>query len=246
MTESAAAAGHSEGAATQDATPDTAENGSEPTVAATTDKAFAPPVETPATTNHLTEQLMERVDDLARVIARQAGTIERLADDAKARAQRERAGADLPLVVELFALHEDARALAGTAQSDTERKAFDTFAARVERLLTGRGGRLVEPATGAVFDALTMEAADVSKTDDPEADRTVDAVVTAGLLVGERSVRAARVVVRRFKDPKAATKAKAATAESPAAESPNTESPNAESPNTEPSNTEASNEGDQS
>ncbi|WP_327144940.1 nucleotide exchange factor GrpE [Nocardia sp. NBC_01327] len=144
-----------------------------------------------------TRPLAERIDDLTRVIARQAATLQRLTDDAKARAQRERLGADLPLVVELFALYSDARALAGTAGSGTERTAFDTFAARVERLLIGRGGQIVSPAPGSAFDALTMEAADITATADPAADRTVDAVVEAGLTVADRSVRAARVVVRR-------------------------------------------------
>lgn len=55
------------------------------------------------------------------------------------------------------------------------------------------------PEPGAVFDALTMEAAEVTATDDPAADRTVDAVVQPGLLVAERSVRPARVVVRRHR-----------------------------------------------
>lgn len=108
MTESAAAAGQSETDATTDTEP-------------------GPGVSAPVT-DHLTERVLERVDDLARVIARQAGTIERLVDEAKARAQRERAGADLPLVVELFALYGDARTLADTAGSETERAAFETFA----------------------------------------------------------------------------------------------------------------------
>lgn len=194
MTESAAAAGHSDGATSQEP----AENGADSTVEAPNDQAFAPTMET-----SLTRQLVERVDDLARVIARQAGTIERLADDAKARAQRERAGADRPLVVELFALYGDARSFATTAKSETEREAFDTFAARVERMLTGRGGRVVEPSRGAAFDALTMEAADVRATDDPEVDRTVESVVSPGLLVGERSVRPAKVVVHRWRAPDA-------------------------------------------
>ncbi|MGV9410791.1 nucleotide exchange factor GrpE [Nocardia sp. NPDC003693] len=145
----------------------------------------------------------ERVEDLARVIARQAGTIERLADDAKARAQRERAGADVPLLVELFALHGDARTCAATAQSDTERAAFDAFAARVERLVAGRGGRIVEPAPGTAFDALTMEAMDVTAAVTATEDRTVAAVIEPGLAVAERLLRTAKVVVRRFTEPAA-------------------------------------------
>ncbi|MCU1640260.1 MAG: grpE [Nocardia sp.] len=141
--------------------------------------------------------LAERIDDLTRVIARQAAILERLTDEARARAQRERLGADLPLVVELFALYGDAQALAGTAGSGTERMAFETFGSRVERLLIGRGGRIVSPAPGGAFDALTMEAADVTATADPAADRTVDAVIEPGLTVADRSVRPARVIVRR-------------------------------------------------
>ncbi|WP_067827576.1 nucleotide exchange factor GrpE [Nocardia inohanensis] len=145
------------------------------------------------------DPITERIDDLARVIARQAATIERLADDAKARAQRERAGADVPLVVELFALFDEARTLAATAGSDTERAAFETFANRLERLLVGRGGQLVEPKPGSAFDAITMEAADVLPTGDPAADRTVHSVVQSGLTIADRSVRPAKVVVHRHK-----------------------------------------------
>ncbi|WP_084515607.1 nucleotide exchange factor GrpE [Nocardia acidivorans] len=148
-----------------------------------------------------TAQLSERIDDLTRVIARQAATLERLADDARARAQRERAGADAPLVVELFAVFGDALSLAATAGSETERTAFETFANRVERLLVGRGGQIVRPATDAAFDALTMEAADTRATTDPAADRTVEAVLRPGLTIADRSVRPAKVVVRRYRDP---------------------------------------------
>ncbi|MEV0292835.1 nucleotide exchange factor GrpE [Nocardia sp. NPDC050710] len=143
-------------------------------------------------------QLMERVEDLSRVIARQAATIERLTDDAKARDRRERQGADLPLVTELFALHGDTTACAATAESDRERSAFEAVATRIERLLVGRGGTLVAPAPDTPFDALTMEAADVAPTDNPDADRTVAALVQPGLGIPGRSVRPARVVVHRF------------------------------------------------
>ncbi|MEV0246092.1 nucleotide exchange factor GrpE [Nocardia sp. NPDC050712] len=141
-------------------------------------------------------RLVEQVEDLSRVIARQAGTIERLTDDAKSRAQQERAGADLPLVVELFALHGDAAACAATAESDRERAAFTALATRMERLLTGRGATLVTPRPGDPFDSLTMEAGDVAPTDDPTADRSIEALVQPGLSVGGRSVRPANVVVR--------------------------------------------------
>lgn len=149
------------------------------------------------------DRITERIDDLARVIARQAATIERLADDAKARAQRERAGADVPLVVELFALHGDAQTYVSTAQSEAERAAFEAFAARVERLLTGRGGRIVDPKPGEAFDALTMEAMDVAATQDPAEDRTIAAVVQPGLAAADRLLRTAKVVVRRYKEPEA-------------------------------------------
>ncbi|WP_084534475.1 nucleotide exchange factor GrpE [Nocardia yamanashiensis] len=157
-----------------------------------------PALPAPAT-DPATDRITERIDDLARVIARQAATIERLADDAKARDRRERAGADVPLVVELFALFDDARTLAATAGSDTERAAFETFANRLERLLTGRGGQTVEPKPGAPFDALTMEAADVLPTGESDLDRTVHSVVQPGLTVAGRSVRPAKVVVHRHR-----------------------------------------------
>ncbi|MEV4234960.1 MULTISPECIES: nucleotide exchange factor GrpE [unclassified Nocardia] len=144
-------------------------------------------------------QLTERIEDLTRVIARQATTIDRLADEAKARDRRDRAGADLPLVVELFALHTDTTACATTAESPRERAAFEAIATRIERLIVGRGGTLVTPQRGDAFDSLTMEAADVAKIDDPALDRTVASVVQTGLTVSGRSVRPAGVVVHRHR-----------------------------------------------
>ncbi|MFQ6398212.1 nucleotide exchange factor GrpE [Nocardia sp. KC 131] len=155
----------------------------------------ARPTEDPGTT---LDHLAERIEDLSRVIARQAATIERMVDSAKTRAEQDRAGADLPLVVELFALHADTAACAATAQSRREREAFDAITTRVERLIVGRGGSLVAPRPDAPFDALTMEAADVAKTDDPAADRTIDSLVQPGLIVSGRSLRPATVVVRRY------------------------------------------------
>ncbi|MFC9896202.1 nucleotide exchange factor GrpE [Nocardia sp. NPDC127579] len=151
------------------------------------------------TVQHTLARLVEQVGDLSRVIARQAGTIERLTDEAKLRAKQERAGADLPLVVEMFALYGDAAACAATAESDRERAAFGALATRIERLLTGRGAVLVTPRPGDAFDSLTMEATDVLDTGDAAADRTIDAVVQPGLTVAGRSVRPAGVVVRRHR-----------------------------------------------
>ncbi|BDH56877.1 nucleotide exchange factor GrpE [Tsukamurella sp. PLM1] len=142
------------------------------------------------------DALAERVEDLARILARQAGTVERLADAEQARASEDRIGADLPLVVELFALLGDVTACAATAESDRERDAFDAVAARIERLLVGRGGTVVTPAVGDLFDAAVMEASDTTATDDEALDRTVADVIAPGLTVPGRSVRPARVVVR--------------------------------------------------
>ncbi|MGW0249364.1 nucleotide exchange factor GrpE [Nocardia goodfellowii] len=145
-------------------------------------------------------RLVEQVGDLSRVIARQAATIERLTDDAKSRAQQDRAGADLPMIVELFALHNDAATCASTAESDRERDGFAAIATRVERLLAGRGALLVTPQPDDAFDPRTMEASAVAPTADPAADRTVDAVIQPGLSVADRSIRPASVVVRRHRD----------------------------------------------
>ncbi|MEV5838116.1 hypothetical protein [Nocardia sp. NPDC052112] len=143
--------------------------------------------------------LAERIEDLTRTIARQANTIDRLADEAKARDRRDRAGADLPLVLELFALHTDTTACATTAESARERAAFEAIATRIERLITGRGGTLITPHPDAPFDALTMEAAEVTITDDAHADRTVDTTIRPGLTVSGRSVRPAAVVARKYR-----------------------------------------------
>lgn len=145
--------------------------------------------------------LAERVEDLARILARQADTVGRLADAETARAAKERLGADLPLVVELFALLGDVSACAATAESDRERSAFEAVGARVERLLVGRGGTVVAPAEGEAFDPATMEAADVTATGDEALDRTVAEVIAPGLTVPGRSVRPARVVVRVLRSP---------------------------------------------
>lgn len=144
------------------------------------------------------DRLAERVEDLARILARQAGTLEGLADAERAREARDRLGADLPLVVELFALLGDVGACAGTAESARERDAFEAIAARVERLLTGRGGTVVTPALGEPFDPGVMEAADVVDAATEDEDRTVAEVLAPGLSVPGRSVRPARVVVRRY------------------------------------------------
>jgi molecular chaperone GrpE len=143
-------------------------------------------------------QLGRTVEDLARVIARQATMLERMADEAKARAARDRTGADLPLVVELFAAHSDTSACANTAESARERSAFEAIAARIERLIVGRGGSLVTPRPGDAFDSLTMEASDITKTARPELDRTVAALTQPGLTVAGRSIRPAGVIVRRY------------------------------------------------
>ncbi|WP_433710675.1 nucleotide exchange factor GrpE [Nocardia sp. CA-084685] len=141
--------------------------------------------------------LAERIEDLTRVVARQATTIDRLADEAKARDRRDRAGADLPLVLELFAIHTDTTACAGTAESARERAAFEAIVTRIERLIVGRGATLVNPQPGDAFDSLTMEAADVADTDDPALDRTVASVVQTGLTISGRSIRPAGVIVRK-------------------------------------------------
>ena len=145
--------------------------------------------------------LADRIDDLGRVLSRQARTIGEMADEARARAARERVGADLPLLADLLALHADAAACAATARSRRERDAFAAMAAGLERLIAGRGGALVAPAPGEDFDAAQMDAVEVVATDDPALDRTVEALRAPGLRLadGGRSVRPAAVVVRRHR-----------------------------------------------
>ncbi|WP_439030171.1 nucleotide exchange factor GrpE [Gordonia terrae] len=138
-------------------------------------------------------QLREQVSDLALVVARQTRTIERLVDATKAPAA---AAADTPLLVDLFALHTDASTCAASA-SDADRPAFELLRAGLERIIAGRGGVVVSPVPGVEFDARTMEAVDVRAVDDAAADRTVAELLRPGLLVGDRSVRPAAVVVHR-------------------------------------------------
>ncbi|MTE13404.1 nucleotide exchange factor GrpE [Nocardia sp. CT2-14] len=145
------------------------------------------------------DRITERIDDLARVIARQAATIERLADAAKLKIQDERAEADAPLIRDLFALHGLAQTFASTSNSEPDRQGFEAMSRRVERMLAERGGELVTPFRGTAFDPETMEAAELTATDDPTADRTVESVIQPGLSIGDRSIRPAKVVVRRYR-----------------------------------------------
>ncbi|SHF75959.1 molecular chaperone GrpE [Jatrophihabitans endophyticus] len=148
------------------------------------------------------QDLADAVTDLGRVVARQGASLDRLVDDARAAAARERAGADVALLVDLAALHRDARACAETARAARDRTAFTAIATGLERLLAGRGGTLVTPSVDDAFDAATMEAAEVVATGDRRLDRTVDSVREPGLSLPAtgRSVRPARVVVRRHRD----------------------------------------------
>lgn len=144
-------------------------------------------------------ELADAVTDLGRIVTRQGASLDRLVDDARAAAARDRAGADVALLVDLFALYRDATACAATSRNARDRKAFTAIAANLERLIVGRGGALVVPGVGERFDAATMEAAEVVTTEDASHDRTVDSVREAGLLLSGpgRSLRPARVVVRR-------------------------------------------------
>lgn len=144
--------------------------------------------------------LVDAVTDLGRIVARQGAGLDRLLDDSRATAARSRAGADLPLLVDLLALHRQATTCAATARTKRERDAFDAFASGIERLLNGRGARLVSPAAGTAFDASSMDAVEVEPTSDPGADRTVAAVLEPGLWLEEpaRTARPARVVVRKL------------------------------------------------
>jgi molecular chaperone GrpE len=142
------------------------------------------------------QEIADKVDDVARLVQRQSATLGQLAD---ARPANGSTGADVPLLVELHALRADALACASTARTQRERAAFTALAGGLERLLVGRGGTVVAPAPGAEFSGATMEAAEIVPTDDPATDRTVAAVLEEGLQVGARSVRPARVAVRRVR-----------------------------------------------
>lgn len=153
----------------------------------------SPEGDVPGRTDGLAE-LGEQVSDLALMVARQTRTIERLVDAAKTPSAA--AGVDSALLVDLFALHTDAATCAVSA-SEADRPAFELLRAGLERLIVGRGGAVVAPPAGTDFDARTMEAVDVHPTDDTSADRTVAELLRPGLVVGERSVRPAAVVVFR-------------------------------------------------
>lgn len=133
------------------------------------------------------QDVADKVDDVARVLARQAA----------APATAPEQGPDVPLLVDLHALRADALACAATARSRRERDAFGALAGGLERLLTGRGGRVLAPVVGEEFDGRTMEAVEVLDAPDAAADRTVAAVLEPGLAVGPRCVRPSRVAVHR-------------------------------------------------
>ena len=143
------------------------------------------------------QDVADRVDDVARALARQAVTLGALSD------ARDAAGPDVSLLVDLHALRVDALACAATARTHRERDAFTAMAAGLERLLVARGGTAVAPAVGAAFDGRTMEAAQVTPTADAASDRTVAALLEPGLSVGSRSIRRARVAVYTLRNPSA-------------------------------------------
>jgi molecular chaperone GrpE len=139
------------------------------------------------------QELVDKIDELSRLVTRQSLTLARLAESGT------RPGPDVPLLVELHSLRCDALASAAATRTRKERSAFEAIAARLERLLAGRGGVLVSPRPGHAFSAATMEAADVVATDDAALDRTVAALLEPGLDVDGRSVRPARVAVHRHR-----------------------------------------------
>jgi molecular chaperone GrpE len=156
-------------------------NGHEP------ERSYPAPVPDPTLSD-----IADKVDDVARLVSRQASTLGALAD-----AAGPKGGPDLPLLVELHALRTDALACAATARSRRERVAFEAVATGLERLLVGRGGAVVAPAAGEPFSGARMEAVEVLPTDDPALDRTVAALLEPGLTAGGRSIRPARVAVHR-------------------------------------------------
>lgn len=141
------------------------------------------------------QDIVDKVDDLSRLVTRQSAALARLADAGT------RAGPDVPLLVELHALRSDALACAATTRTRKERSAFEAIAAGLERLLAGRGGTLVSPRPGHAFSAATMEAEEVVATEDAALDRTVATLLEPGLEVDGRSVRPARVAVHRHRPP---------------------------------------------
>jgi molecular chaperone GrpE len=140
------------------------------------------------------DDIADKLDDVARLIARQGRTLGAIADAGAADGRP-----DLPLLVELHALRVDALRCAETARTRRERGGFDALGTGLERLLVGRGGTPVGPAPGEPFSGSTMEAAEVLPTPDPDLDRTVARLLEPGLLVGGRSVRPARVAVHRHR-----------------------------------------------
>ncbi|WLP92284.1 nucleotide exchange factor GrpE [Gordonia sp. NB41Y] len=145
------------------------------------------------------DRLEERIGDLGRILARQTQSLDRLVDADRKREAAARAGADLPLLVELLELYADASACTSTAATEADRVAFAALRDGLDRLIVGRGGSVIAPHPGTAFDVATMDAVDViplTDDDDPDAvDRTVVRVVHPGLRVGDRAVRAALVVV---------------------------------------------------
>ena len=137
------------------------------------------------------QDVSDKLDDVARALARQAAVLAALSDAPAA------AGPDVALLVDLHALRLDALACAATARSRRERAAFEAVAAGLERLAAGRGGTVLAPAPGEPFDGATMEAAEVVAAPDPAADRTVATLLAPGLAAGGRCVRPARVAVHR-------------------------------------------------
>ncbi|MFW0797128.1 nucleotide exchange factor GrpE [Gordonia sp. CPCC 205515] len=139
------------------------------------------------------DRLAEQVQDLTRVVARQAKALDILvASDSARSGQR----TDTALLVDLFALFTDADTCARSAASDRETTAFTALRDGLERLIAGRDGAVIVPRAGDEFDVSVMEAGDTRPAvGNQEIAGTVVEVIRPGLVVAGRSVRPALVTV---------------------------------------------------
>ena len=147
----------------------------------------------PMNSDDLLAALAGQVQDLTRVVTRQAAALDRLVA-----ADRARSGprTEAKLINELFAVFVDADLCVRSAESEREARAFTALRDGLERLIAGAGGTVVAPRPGDPFDVTVMEASDVTPIDGtPAVAETVADVIRPGLTIAGRSVRPALVVV---------------------------------------------------
>jgi molecular chaperone GrpE len=176
------------------------------------DQVESPPAQTPpdgtsdepAQINAISqalESLDERVREALQIAKSKDEIIDRLHAENQALRGGELARAQLPLLRDLIAMHDDIeRIIAGAAVSVADLQFTSDLLIDV---LARNGVQRFVPAVDEAFDSSVHAAVEVAVADAPEVDRTIASVSRAGFGRDDGlTLRAAEVVVRRWKEPR--------------------------------------------